>query len=90
MKLYSSQGQQKSAVLAYKLATIPVFDEKSGTKPVLLLDDIFGELDLKKRNKLLNYINSDIQSIITTTDLKNISKKSTLSFPTVKAAGRIE
>lgn len=75
MKLYSSQGQQKSAVLAYKLATIPVFDEKSGTKPVLLLDDIFGELDLKKRNKLLNYINSDIQSIITTTDLKNISKK---------------
>lgn len=76
MKVYSSQGQQKSAVLAYKLATIPIFDEKSGTKPVLLLDDIFGELDLKKRIKLLNYISSDIQSIITTTDLKNISKKS--------------
>ena len=75
MKLYSSQGQQKGAVLAYKLATIPIFDEKSGTKPVLLLDDIFGELDLKKKNRLLKYINNDIQSIITTTDLKNISKK---------------
>lgn len=74
MKLYSSQGQQKSAVLAYKLATISIFSEKSGTKPVLLLDDIFGELDLKKKNRLLKYINTDIQSIITTTDLKNISK----------------
>lgn len=74
MKLYSSQGQQKSAVLAYKLATISIFNEKSGTKPVLLLDDIFGELDLKKKNRLLKYINTDIQSIITTTDLKNISK----------------
>lgn len=74
MKLYSSQGQQKSAVLAYKLATISIFNEKSGTKPVLLLDDIFGELDLKKKNRLLKYINNDIQSIITTTDLKNISK----------------
>ena len=76
MKLFSSQGQQKSAVLAYKLSTIPIFEEKNGTKPVLLLDDIFSELDLKKKNRLLKYVNQDIQSIITTTDLKNISKKS--------------
>lgn len=75
MKIYASQGQQKSAVLAYKLATIPVFKEYSGTAPVLLLDDIFSELDLKKRNRILKYIGEDIQSILTTTDLKNISKK---------------
>lgn len=75
MKIYASQGQQKSAILAYKLATIPIFKEYSNTSPVLLLDDIFSELDLKKRNRVLKYIGKDIQSIITTTDLKNISKK---------------
>ena len=75
MKVYASQGQQKCVVLSYKLASIPIFKEMNGTNPVLLLDDIFSELDLEKRNKLLKYVNSDIQSIITTTDLKNISKK---------------
>ena len=76
MKIYASQGQQKSAVLAYKLATIPIFKEYKGTNPVLLLDDIFSELDINKKNKLLRFISKDIQSIITTTDLKNISRKS--------------
>ena len=75
MKIYASQGQQKCAVLAYKLSSIPIFKENNGTNPVLLLDDIFSELDLTKRNKLLKYVSRDIQSIITTTDLKNISKK---------------
>ena len=75
MKIYASQGQQKCAVLAYKLSSIPIFKEKNGSSPVLLLDDIFSELDLSKRNKLLKYVNEDIQSIITTTDLKNISKR---------------
>ena len=76
LKVYGSQGQQKSAILAFKLSEIDIFKEYSGNNPVLLLDDIFSELDIKKRNKLLNYINKDIQSIITTTDLKNIRKKS--------------
>ena len=43
--------------------------------PVLLFDDIFSELDIRKRNKLLSFLDNDIQSIITTTDLKNINKK---------------
>ena len=43
---------------------------------VLLFDDVFSELDIKKRNKLLKIINeNETQSIITTTDLKNINKK---------------
>ena len=75
MKIYASEGQQKCAVLSYKLASIPIFKENNGTNPILLLDDIFSELDLNKRNKLLKYVSRDIQSIITTTDLKNISKK---------------
>ncbi len=76
LKYYGSQGQQKLAILSFKLSEISIFKEYSGTEPVLLLDDIFGELDIKKRNRLLKIIDSgDIQSIITTTDLKNIQKK---------------
>ena len=75
LKLYGSQGQQRLAVLSFKLSEIPIFKEYCGSEPVLLLDDIFSELDIKKRNRMLKIINSyDIQSIITTTDLKNINK----------------
>ena len=76
LKFYGSQGQQKLAILSFKLSEIPIFKDVCDTNPVLLLDDIFSELDIKKRNKLLKMINNDdIQSIITTTDLKNINKK---------------
>ena len=47
----------------------------SNDTPILLLDDVFSELDITKRNKLLTYINKNIQTIITTTDLKNLSEK---------------
>ncbi len=75
MKVYASQGQQKCAVLSYKLSSVPIFKKYNGSNPVLLLDDIFSELDLKKRTRLLKYVNKDIQSILTTTDLKSISKR---------------
>ncbi len=76
LKIYGSQGQQKVAILSFKLSEIPIFKNYSGFYPVLLFDDIFSELDIKKRNKLLKLINvNDIQSIITTTDIKNINKK---------------
>jgi len=75
LKFYGSQGQQKLAVISYKLAEISIFKSMSATSPILLLDDIFSELDIKKRNKLLKIINNGIQSVITTTDLKNINKK---------------
>jgi len=76
LKYYGSQGQQKLAVLSFKLSEINIFNNYCGTNPVLLLDDIFSELDIKKRNKLLKIINKDdLQSIITTTDLKNINKR---------------
>ena len=58
-----------------KVVGTSFFKEEKGTSPILLLDDIFSELDIKKRNKLMEYIPQDIQTIITTTDLKNIQKK---------------
>lgn len=75
LKLYGSQGQQRMAVLAMKLSEIEIFKEYKNSYPILLLDDVFSELDNKKKNHLLKYINNNIQSIITTTDLKNINKK---------------
>ena len=75
LKIYGSQGQQKLAVLAYKLSEVPIFIDKCNSTPVLLFDDIFSELDIKKRNGVLKYVQRNIQTIITTTDLKNIQKK---------------
>ena len=67
-----SQGQLKMAIIALKLAEISVFYEVCGENPILLLDDLFSELDIEKRNKVLKYLDRDIQTIITTTDLDSI------------------
>ena len=75
LKYYGSQGQQRIAIIAFKLAEVSLFKEEKNTNPILLLDDIFSELDIDKRNKLIKYIPNDIQVIITTTDLKNIQRK---------------
>ncbi len=75
IKIFSSQGLQRLVVIALKLAEIPIFEELTGHKPILLLDDIFSEIDRKKRSKLVYYINQGVQTFITTTDLKNINKK---------------
>ena len=40
-----------------------------------MLDDIFSEIDIKKRNKIIKYLNNDIQTIITTTDLVDIHEE---------------
>ena len=73
--LYGSQGQQKMAILALKLSEIDVFYHVCGEYPVVLLDDLFSELDLVKRNKIIKFLNRNIQTIVTTTDLKNIDKR---------------
>lgn len=73
--MYGSQGQIKMAILALKLAEIDVFNDLCHEYPILLLDDLFSELDVEKRNKVINYLNRDIQTIVTTTDLKNIDKR---------------
>lgn len=75
IKTFGSQGQQKMAIISFKLAEIPIFEKITGTKPILLLDDIFSELDKTKRNRLIEYINNDIQVIITSNDTVGINKK---------------
>ena len=75
LKEFGSQGQQKMAVIALKLSEIEVFSNYKKTNPIILLDDVFSDLDSLKKNNLLKYINKDMQVIITTTDLESIDKK---------------
>ena len=56
-KMYASQGQQRSIVLSLKLAEINYLKSKTGTYPVLLLDDVLIELDKNRQIKLLDAIN---------------------------------
>lgn len=74
LSLFGSQGQIRSAVLALKLAEVKLFYNITKEEPILLLDDIFSELDIKKRNNVLRYLNNNIQTIITTTDINNIDR----------------
>ncbi len=74
LKSYGSQGQQRMAILSLKLAEIEIFKSYKKETPILLLDDVFSELDDGKKNNLLHYMNEDIQTIITTTDLQDIDE----------------
>lgn len=64
---YASQGEQRLLVLALKIAQIKIIEEELKIKPVLLLDDLFSELDEKRRQELFQEINKGSQVIITTT-----------------------
>ena len=73
-KEYSSQGLQKLIVLAMKLSEVKIFINDYEIYPILLLDDLFSELDEKNRNNIFKSLDKNIQVFITTTDLKNINK----------------
>lgn len=75
LSVFGSQGQLRCAMLAYKLSELEIFKKYKGEYPILLLDDVFSELDINKRNNIIKYLNSDIQTIITTTDIDVIDKK---------------
>ena len=73
-KMYASQGQQRSIVLSLKLAEINFLKEKTGTYPVLLLDDVLSELDKNRQLKLLDAINENVQTFITTPSISDIKE----------------
>lgn len=71
---FASQGQQRSVVLAYKLAEAAVVEEMLGQKPVLLLDDVMSELDTSRREALVSYASTDVQTFVTTANLAYFDK----------------
>lgn len=65
---FASQGQQRSLVLAWKLAEVALIEEMLDSRPVLLLDDVMSELDELRRTELTKYVLRSTQTFITTTN----------------------
>lgn len=57
---YASQGQQRTAVLALKLAEVARMQARSGHRPVLMLDDVLSELDLKRQQALTEHVEGQV------------------------------
>lgn len=66
---FGSQGQQRSVVLAWKMAEVELSREILGEQPVLLLDDVMSELDASRRDAVVRFVQSGIQTVVTTTNL---------------------
>ena len=66
--MFASQGQQRSLVLAWKIAEVGIVEEMLGVPPVLLLDDVMSELDASRRAALMALVSKGSQVFVTTTD----------------------
>ncbi|MGA0846387.1 MAG: DNA replication/repair protein RecF [Luteolibacter sp.] len=66
---FASEGQQRTSALALKLAQGELLSQIGGKTPIYLIDDIFGELDPKRRNALMQCLPAACQKWITTTHL---------------------
>jgi DNA replication and repair protein RecF len=76
----ASRGQQRTAILALKLAELDLITEQDGRPPLLLLDDVFSELDPARRGHLVRRIAALPQAFVTTTTLADLD-------PELRAAG---
>jgi DNA replication and repair protein RecF len=69
---FASRGQQRTAILALKLAELDVLTDLDGRPPLLLLDDVFSELDPDRRSHLVRRIAALPQAFVTTTTLDDL------------------
>ena len=70
LRTFGSQGQQRTGVLALKLAELEFIKSETGEYPVLLLDDVMSELDASRREHLIGFIQDRVQTFITATEEK--------------------
>jgi DNA replication and repair protein RecF len=73
----ASRGELRTALLSLKVIEARIVEEARNQKPLLLLDDVFGELDSVRRRTMARFL-SNYQTIITTTDIDNDNTKSSL------------
>ncbi|HBK67897.1 MAG TPA: DNA replication/repair protein RecF [Firmicutes bacterium] len=71
LRVYGSQGQQRTAALALKLAMVDLIKRTQGVPPLLLLDDVFSEFDNERKKELLRLLTAGTQTIISTTELRD-------------------
>lgn len=74
IRKYGSQGQQRTLALAIKLAEIKFIKKELDVNPILLLDDVFSELDKNRQEYLVKYI-KNIQTILSCTGVEDVIKK---------------
>ena len=76
IKKFGSQGQQKSFIIALKLAQFEYLKEKTGSSPILLMDDIFDKLDFDRVKNIVEIVNLTNfgQLFISDTDEDRINK----------------
>ena len=68
-RTFGSQGQQRTAALAVKLAEVGLVHTRTGEYPVLMLDDVLSELDADRSRRLFEALDDAVQCLLTTTDL---------------------
>lgn len=71
---YASRGDTRSIILALKLSEIEYISQHLGTLPLLLLDDVFSELDMERKQMLLDVIPEGVQTFITSTDALSVDR----------------
>ena len=84
---YASQGQQRSLVLALKLAELWLVKSHILESPILLLDDVLAELDLSRQSYLMAACDQDMQTLITTTHVDAFEKKWLKTAQFIEVAG---
>lgn len=72
LKDFGSEGEQKNAVISLKMAELDIFRGQKGITPILILDDLFSELDEEKINNIMTFIDKDVQTFVTTTELDKL------------------
>lgn len=68
---FASRGEFRTAILAMQIAQVHYIEQESGDKPMLLLDDVFSELDSARQEKLCAFL-KDYQTLITTTSKEHL------------------
>ena len=86
---YGSQGQNRTSLLTLKFAEVEIIREEKQEEPIILLDDVFSELDNKRINYLLQFINES-QVFITTTDISNIIKNKDMKIFKLEKKGFVK
>lgn len=74
MRIYASQGQQRSTVLALKMTEADYIEKKTGEKPILLLDDVMSELDSSRQDRMIDMMEGT-QTVMTCCDPGSIKER---------------
>lgn len=88
VKSFGSQGQQRTSVLSLKLSELELIKKEKGEYPILLLDDVFSELDKNRKTELVKIIKENkIQTFITETEMYDINELKDEKIFTIKNGG---